>query len=50
MQVGDLVRHYYGYIGIITRKLTFDETKVEVHWNDGGVCYISVSDLEAVCK
>ncbi len=53
MKVGDLVRHDQGYIGIITcidPKETGDNDEVEVHWNDGDVCSMSVWDLEAVCK
>jgi heat shock protein HspQ len=52
MQVGDLVRHDLGYIGIITcinpKNSYFDE--VEVHWNDGEVCNLSMSHLEVICK
>ena len=50
MKVGDLVRHDQGYIGIIID--TFDDTKeiveVEVFWNDGEVCNMSIYDLEVI--
>ena len=50
MQVGDLVRHDQGYIGIIVD--TFNDTsemvEVEVLWNDGDVCNMSIYDLEVI--
>ena len=53
MQVGDLVRHDQGYIGIIAcvdPEQIGDEDEVEVHWNDGDVCNMSTYDLELICK
>ena len=53
MQVGDLVRHDEGYIGIITcidPEEIGDVDEGEVLWNDGDICNMSVWDLEAICK
>ena len=54
MQVGDLVRHDQGYIGIIIcidPEQIGDIGEVEVLWNDGDVCNMSIYDLEVVsCK
>ena len=50
MKVGDLVRYDEGYIGIITRYIPDidDDDFVEVYWNDGDVCNMSVWDLEVI--
>ena len=53
MQVGDLVRHDQGHIGIITcidPEQIGDDDEVEVLWNDGDICNMSVWDLEVMCK
>jgi heat shock protein HspQ len=51
MEVGDLVRHDQGYLGIITRvdpENIGDIGEVEVAWNDGDLCNMSVWDLEVI--
>jgi len=53
MKVGDLVRHDEGYIGIITcidSEKTGDSNEVEVAWNDGDTCNMSIWDLEPINK
>ena len=53
MQVGDLVRHDQGYIGIIAcidPEQIGDDDEVEVVWNDGDICIMSTWNLELVCK
>ena len=53
MKVGDLVRHDQGFTGIITRidpEEICDDCEVEVAWNDGDVCNMSVYDLEVVSE
>ena len=53
MKVGDLVRHDQGFIGIITcidPEEIGDDCEVEVAWNDGDVCNMSVYDLEVVSE
>ncbi|QDP63443.1 MAG: hypothetical protein GOVbin703_190 [Prokaryotic dsDNA virus sp.] len=51
MKVGDLVRHDQGFTGIITcidPEEIGDEFEVEVAWNDGDVCNMSIFDLEVI--
>ena len=51
MKVGDLVRHDQVYLGIITcvdPENIGDIDEVEVAWNDGDLCNMSVWDLEVI--
>ncbi len=51
MQVGDLVRHDQGYIGIVTcidPEQVGDDDEIEVHWNDGDVCIMSSWNVEVI--
>ena len=51
MQVGDLVRHDQGYIGIVTcidPEQVGDDDEIEVHWNDGDVCIMSIWNVEVI--
>tara|TARA_Y100000593_G_C4278716_1_gene321616 strand:- start:822 stop:995 length:174 start_codon:yes stop_codon:yes gene_type:complete len=53
MQVGDLVRHVDGdgYIGVVTcvdPEQIGDKNEVEVYWNDGYACNMSVWGLEVI--
>ena len=53
MKVGDLVRHDQGFIGIIIcvdPEQIGDEFEVEVAWNDGDVCNMTVYDLEVISE
>ena len=54
MQVGDLVRHknhpIFGVITCIDPEQIGDIGEVEVLWNDGDVCNMSIYNLEVVCK
>ena len=51
MKVGDLVRHDQGYIGIVTcidPEQVGDDDEIEVHWNDGDVCIMSIWNVEVI--
>jgi heat shock protein HspQ len=53
MKIGDLVRHDQGFIGIIIcidPEQIGDDDEVEVAWNDGDLCNMSVWDLEVICE
>tara|TARA_Y100000593_G_scaffold83200_1_gene156653 strand:- start:1288 stop:1455 length:168 start_codon:yes stop_codon:yes gene_type:complete len=53
MKVGDLVRHDEGYIGVVTcidPEQIGDENEVEVYWNDGDVCNMSVWGLKVISE
>ena len=53
MQVGDLVRHDQGYIGIVTcidPEQVGDDDEIEVHWNDGDVCIMSSWNVEVISE
>jgi heat shock protein HspQ len=56
VKVGDLVRHDQGFTGIITRidpEEIGDDCEVEVAWNDGDVCNMSifyVRELEVISE
>ena len=55
MKVGDLVRHLHilGFTGIIIcidPEGIGDDYEVEVGWNDGDVCNMSVYDLEVISE
>ncbi len=54
MQVGDLVRHDDGTLGVITcidPEKIGDKDEVEVAWCDGDMCNMTIWDLAAVsCK
>ena len=51
MKVGDLVKHKYGNIGIITRKSTMGKTRWFVSWvcREGRVI-IKESDMEVISE
>ena len=50
MKVGDLVRvgDFIGIITCIDPEEIGDDCEVEVAWNDGDVCNMSVYDLEVI--
>jgi len=51
MKVGDLVRHDQGFIGIVTcvdPEEIGGDTEVEVLFNDGDCCTMSVWNLEII--
>tara|TARA_B100001113_G_C21005480_1_gene576886 strand:- start:742 stop:909 length:168 start_codon:yes stop_codon:yes gene_type:complete len=51
VKVGDLVRHDQGFTGIIIcidPEEIGDEWEVEVAWNDGDVCNMSIFDMEVI--
>ena len=51
MKVGDLVRRDQGYIGIVTcidPEQVGDDDEIEVHWNDGDVCIMSIWNVEVI--
>ena len=54
MKVGDLVRHVgITLIGVVTcvdPEQVGDDDEVEVTWNDGDVCNMSVCYLEVISK
>jgi hypothetical protein len=53
MNVGDLVRHDRGYLGVITcvdPENLGDIDEVEVAWSDGDVCNMSVWDLDKISE